>query len=216
MTEARNRKLATMEAADVRTAYRRWVPVYDRTFGKFAEAALRSATARANELSGQLLDVGVGTGLALPHYGPELRVTGIDLSTHMLEKACERVRRSGQSNIVELLEMDATALAFPDSSFDVAVAMFVMTVVPDPAAAIREMARVTRPGGTVLICNHFSVGDGVRGTFERGLAKYASRIGFRAEFPVETVLGCPSLRLISQSPVKPFDFFTLLEFQRLM
>ena len=214
------RGLAAINHADVREAYRRWAPVYDHTFGRFVEAAVREVTGRANRLSGRLLEAGVGTGtgvgtgLALPHYGPSLRVTGIDLSPHMLHRARARVLRAGQANIESLVEMDATALGFPDHSFDVATAMFVMTVVPDPARVMRELARVTKPGGTVLICNHFSVEKGLRGAVERGLSRYAARLGWRPEFPVQAVLVCPDLVLVRRSPVKPFGFFTLLEFRK--
>lgn len=208
------RGLAAIAPSDVREAYRRWAPVYDHTFGKFVEAAVRSVTARANQFSGKLLEVGVGTGLALPHYGARLRVTGIDLSPHMLERARERVARHGHTNVEALLEMDATALAFPDNCFDVAVAMFVMTVVPDPAKVMRELARVTKPGGTLLICNHFSVEAGLRGAVERGLSRYAARLGWRPEFPLEALLGNPDLVLERRTPVKPFGFFILLEFRK--
>lgn len=214
MRTSQTRALAAIAASDVRQAYRRWAPVYDRTFGKFVEAAVRQITARANHFSGKLLEAGVGTGLALPHYGPRLRVTGIDLSPHMLERARERVARCAQGNVDALLEMDAMALAFPSGSFDVTVAMFVMTVVPDPARVMRELARVTKPGGTLLICNHFSVQDGLRGALERGLARYAARLGWRPEFPVETILICPELELVHRTSVKPFGFFTLLEFRK--
>lgn len=214
MTNGQSRGLAAIDEADVRQAYRRWAPVYDRTFGKFVEAAARQVTARANDFSGRLLEAGVGTGLALPHYGPQLTVTGIDLSPHMLARARERVKKRGQGNVEALLEMDATALAFPDGSFDVTVAMFVMTVVPDPAQVMRELCRVTKPGGRLLICNHFSVEDGLRGALERGLARYAARLGWRPEFPVDTILVCPQLSLLARSPLKPFGFFTLLEFHK--
>ena len=208
------RGLAAIAPSDVRDAYRRWAPFYDRSFGKFVEAAVRTVTARANRYSGRLLEAGVGTGLALPHYGPQLRVTGIDLSPEMLARARERVLRHDQRNVDALLEMDATALAFPDHRFDVVAAMFVMTVVPHPARVMRELARVTRPGGVILICNHFSVEDGLRGALERGLSRYAARLGWRPEFPVETLLVCPNLDLERQTPVKPFGFFTLLEFRK--
>lgn len=214
MTIRNDRRLAAIAPSDVRQAYRRWAPVYDRTFGKFVEAAVRTVTARANQFSGKVLEAGVGTGLALPHYGPQLRVTGIDLSPDMLARARERVLRQGQQNVDALLEMDATALSFPDHCFDVTVAMFVMTVVPDPASVMRELARVTRPGGVVLICNHFSVEDGLRGALERGLSRYAARLGWRPEFPVGTLLVSPDLDLVRQNPVRPFGFFTMLEFKK--
>lgn len=209
------RKLAEMDNSDVRRAYRRWAPVYDKTFGKVAEAGVKMATAQANRFEGRLLELGVGTGLALPYYKPSLRVTGIDLSAAMLERARERVAERGLSNIEALREMDAAQLEFPDASFDVTVAMYVMTVVPDPHKVMHELARVTRPGGTVIIVNHFSVDKGLRGAVEKRLAGLADVLGWRPEFPVETLLVSPMLQLVNRRPVKPFGFFTLLELRRL-
>jgi phosphatidylethanolamine/phosphatidyl-N-methylethanolamine N-methyltransferase len=201
-------KLARIDNADVQQAYRRWAPFYDKSFGIITEAAVQQVTARANAFDGKLLEVGVGTGLALPHYKPAFDVTGIDLSPDMLKRA--RERRPSAS----LFEMDATHLRFADASFDVAAAMFVMTVVPDPKAVMHELARVTRPGGRVLICNHFSVEKGVRALVEKKLSKFAHKLGWRAEFPVEALLVDNRLELLSNSPIKPFGFFTFLEFRR--
>ncbi len=209
-----DRPLVEMGVSDVRLAYRRWAPVYDKTFGKFAEAAVRQVTAYANNFTGKLLEAGVGTGLALPHYAAALNVTGIDLSPHMLARARLRADKAGKGNIDALLEMDAAALKFADATFDVAVAMFVMTVVPEPGLAMAELARVTKPGGTILICNHFSKAGGFRGAVERHLSRYSTTIGFRSEFPVKTVLGESRLRLVRKTPMKPFGFFTMLEFQK--
>ena len=208
------RKLAELDNGDVRRAYRRWAPVYDATFGKFVEAGVKQATARANQLDGRLLEVGVGTGLALPHYKRSLKVTGVDLSPDMLKRARQRVAKARARHVEALIEMDATKLAFADASFDVAVAMFVMTVVPEPVKVMEELARVTKPGGTVLIVNHFSVEKGLRGAVEKKLAGFADVLGWRPEFPVETLLADPRLKLIDQRPVRPFGFFTLLEFER--
>jgi len=209
------RKLAELDNGDVRRAYRRWAPVYDATFGKFVEAGGKQATARANQFDGRLLEVGVGTGLALPHYKRSLRVTGVDLSPDMLKRARQRIAKARVGNVEALHEMDATKLAFPDASFDIAVAMYVMTVVPEPVAVMEELARVTKPGGTVLIVNHFSVEKGLRGAVEKKLAGFADVLGWRPEFPVKTLLANPRLKLVDKRPVRPFGFFTLLEFKRL-
>ncbi len=208
------RKLADIDHGDVRRAYKRWAPVYDRTFGKFVEAAAREAAERANRFSGRLLEVGVGTGLALPLYKPELQVTGVDLSPDMLERARERAAKANCQNVEALIEMDAQHLDFEDASFDITVAMFVMTVVPDPVAVMHELARVTRPGGTVLIVNHFSVETGIRGAIEKRLAGFADLLGWRPEFPVRTIFVSDRLKLVEQRAVRPFGFFTMLEFER--
>ncbi|MFO0991597.1 MAG: class I SAM-dependent methyltransferase [Hyphomicrobiales bacterium] len=208
-------KLAELDTADVRRAYRRWAPVYDSTFGRFVEAGVKEATKLINTFHGRVLEVGVGTGLALPHYKPHLRITGVDLSPEMLRRARERVQKNKLSNIEALLEMDATALEFPDASFDVSTAMYVMTVVPEPARVMHELARVTKPGGHVVIVNHFSAAKGPRALIEKQLAGFADVLGWRPEFPVETILVSDKLALRSRRELKPFGLFTLLQFTRL-
>lgn len=206
--------LAPMDTPAVTRVYRRLAPFYDKTFGKVADAALKQTIARANDFSGSLLEVGVGTGLALPHYGPQLSVTGIDLSPDMLARARERVEKLRLPNIAALTQMDATAMSFADASFHVVVALYVMTVVPDPVAVIHEIARVVKPGGRVLICNHFSVEKGLRSRMERRLSNYADVLGFRSEFPQRTLMVSPHLKLERTRPLKPFGFFTLMDFTR--
>jgi phosphatidylethanolamine/phosphatidyl-N-methylethanolamine N-methyltransferase len=207
-------QLQEMNPTDVRKAYKRWAPIYDATFGKIVSAGVKQTVARANQYTGRLLEAGVGTGLALPHYNAHLRVTGIDLSADMLEMARRKLAKSKKQNIEALLEMDATHMTFPDQHFDVSVAMYVLTVVPDPAAVMHELARVTKPGGRVLIANHFSVEGGVRGALEKGLSKQANKLGWRPEFPIDSVLVSDKLRLVSFRALKPMGFFTLLEFVR--
>lgn len=204
--------LHEIENHHVHKVYRRWAPVYDATFGRIVEAGVKQATKRLNQFHGRLLEVGVGTGLALPHYGPHLRVTGIDLSRDMLERARKRVAKSGKGNIEALLEMDATAMAFEDASFDLAAAMYVVTVVPDPASVMHELARVLKPGGRLIVVSHFSVEKGLRGAIEKGMGPHASKIGWRAEFPVETIMVSDRLRLVDKQEVRPFGLFTMLEF----
>ncbi|HEY4995119.1 MAG TPA: methyltransferase domain-containing protein, partial [Aestuariivirga sp.] len=92
-------RLRDMPAGDVIKAYRRWAPVYDATFGRLVRDGVKQATTRVNSFSGRLLEAGVGTGLALPHYGPQLSVTGIDFSADMLRRAHARVSKAGNKNI---------------------------------------------------------------------------------------------------------------------
>src|SRR5690349_135510 len=142
---------APLDADAVRAAYRRWAGIYDTVFGGVSAIARRRIVARLNGLPGtQVLEVGVGTGLALPHYRRQKRVTGIDLSAEMLARARTRVDRLDLANVVALREMDAEAMDFPDASFDAAVAMFVASVVPNPRQLLSEMRRVVRPGGHLL------------------------------------------------------------------
>ena len=166
-------KALVMDAASVRHAYRRWAPVYDFTFGLIAEAGRKNAVQIINRRKGRVLEVGVGTGLSLPCYGSHLTITGIDLSPEMLAKAQDKIERRALRNVVALHEMDAGALAFPDESFDTVVAMYVMTVVPEPDRVMRELERVCAAGGEVILVNHFSQDEGVRGFIERRLAPFA-------------------------------------------
>jgi phosphatidylethanolamine/phosphatidyl-N-methylethanolamine N-methyltransferase len=207
-------KLAEIDNGDVVRAYRRWAPVYDLTFGKLVEVGIKHATACVNRYDGRVLEVGVGTGLSLPYYNPSLKVTGIDLSAEMLTRARERAERESLGNIEQLREMDATRLAFADRSFDVAAAMYVMTVVPDPAAVMHELARVTRIGGQIVIVNHFSVDKGMRGLVEKNLARFSDVLGWRPEFPIRTLMVSDRLKLEELRALRPFGLFTLLRFSR--
>ncbi|XSG81378.1 MAG: class I SAM-dependent methyltransferase [Methyloligella sp. ZOD6] len=201
-----------MDTDSVLHAYRRWAPVYDTTFGKVAAAGRKHAVELINGRQGRVLEVGVGTGLSLPAYRDHLKVTGIDLSPEMLAKAREKVARLGLDNVEGLHEMDATDLAFPENSFDTVVAMYVMTVVPDPEKVMAELERVCAPGGEVILVNHFSQEDGVRGWLERRMAPLADQLGWHPVFPVETVLVREDLRMTESHSLRPFGLFTMLRF----
>lgn len=196
----------------VREAYRRWAPVYDNTFGLVSSVARRKAVEEINLRRGTVLEVGVGTGLSLPNYAPYLKVTGVDLSPEMLAKAEQRVEKAGLRNIAQLREMDAAQLDFPDESFNTVVAMYVMTVVPDPEKVMAELERVCVAGGEVMLLNHFSQDDGLRGWVERKMAPYAETLGWHPVFSMEKVMVRPRLQLIERKPLWPFGLFTLVRF----
>jgi phosphatidylethanolamine/phosphatidyl-N-methylethanolamine N-methyltransferase len=205
-------KSPVMDTTSVRDAYRRWAPIYDLTFGKIAEAGRKNAVRIINRRRGRVLEVGVGTGLSLPCYGSHLTITGIDLSSEMLAKAEDKVDRHNLANVAGLHEMDAGALAFPDESFDTVVAMYVMTVVPEPERVMLELERVCATGGEVILVNHFSEDEGVRGFLERKLAPFADLIGWRPVFDIDQVLVCEDLRLAERRSLRPFGLFTMLRF----
>lgn len=205
-------KVPVMDVDSVRHAYRRWAPVYDFTFGLVAEAGRKHAVQIINRRKGRVLEVGVGTGLSLPCYGSQLTITGIDLSPEMLAKARDKVTSKKLGNVTGLHEMDAGALAFPDESFDTVVAMYVMTVVPDPERVMRELERVCAPGGEVILVNHFSEDEGMRGLVERKLAPFGDLLGWRPVFRLDRVLVCDDLRLAERRSLRPFGLFTMLRF----
>ena len=203
-----------MDEDAVKDAYRRWAPVYDHTFGRVASEGRQQAVEYINTTSGRVLEVGVGTGLSLPDYNRNLEIFGIDLSPEMLEKARERVEQLGLHNVTDILEMDAASLDFPDHHFDTTVAMYVMTVVPDPEKVMRELARVTKPGGQVILVNHFSQTDGVRGWVERRMAPFAELLGWHPVFDLDRVMVCDDLELVDRRSLRPLGIFTMLRFSK--
>ena len=203
---------SVLDLFDVRRAYRRWAPIYDVTFGKLVETGRRHAVEIINRRKGTVLEVGVGTGLSLPRYEKHLQVTGIDISPDMLNIARTRVDEQNLGHVSGLHEMDAGRLEFPDEEFDTVVAMYVMTVVPDPEQVMRELERVCAPGGEVILVNHFSQEEGVRGMIERLIVPLASTLGWHPVFPVERVLGRNGLRLTDTRSLRPLGLFTMLRF----
>jgi phosphatidylethanolamine/phosphatidyl-N-methylethanolamine N-methyltransferase len=194
----------------VTATYRRWAPVYDHTFGKITRPGRLRATAHANARGGRVLEVGVGTGLALRHYRPQLEVTGIDFSEEMLERAREKVEERGLSHVAQLRQMDARRLEFPDDRFDSVVAMYLISVVPEPERVLREMARVCKPDGEIIIVNHFAKDAGALAKLESLLGPFADRMGWHADFRLETVLGSGTVAELGREPLPPLGLFTFL------
>jgi len=203
-----------MEIQAVKKSYARWAPVYDKTFGAVTQRGRRRAVSYINTHGGSVLEVGVGTGLALPRYAPEVEVTGIDYSDEMLEKARDKVRELGLSQVKALRQMDARELDFPDGSFDIVVAMHIMSVVPEPEKVLSEMARVCKPGGIVLITNHCARESGLLATIERLMAPLSNLIGWHSDFPISTVMGEPSLTLVERQALPPLGMMTFLAFRK--
>ncbi|WP_068169492.1 class I SAM-dependent methyltransferase [Neokomagataea thailandica] len=202
---------SALDAEAVKAAYRRWARVYDTVFGRVSGMGRKRAVAEVNALPGErVLEVGVGTGLALPFYNQNKRITGIDLSEDMLERARMRVLQKGLTNIDDLVEMDAEATRFEDNSFDIAVAMFVASVVPHPDRLLAELKRIVRPGGHILFVNHFLAQGGLRLAIERGTARASRSLGWNTDFAIETLLPPEDLARASIRPVPPMGFFTLV------
>lgn len=201
-----------LDADAVRAAYRRWAGVYDAVFGSVSAFGRRRAVNAVNHLPGdKVLEVGVGTGLALPHYLRNKRITGIDLSVDMLARARERVARQKLDHVDALLEMDAEATHFADGQFDIAVAMFVASVVPDARRLMAEMRRVVRPGGWVLFVNHFLAEGGVRLLAERAMAPASRALGWHPDFAMDSLLTTQDRAVAKIMPVPPVGLFTLVQ-----
>src|SRR5262249_51499387 len=143
--------VSELDKATIAKAYGRWAPVYDLVFGAVFDQGRRAAIAAAERIGGRILEGGVGTGISLPGYSRKCRIFGIDISDGMLRKAEERVSELGLTHVEGLAVMDAENLSFPDASFDVIVAQYVITTVPNPEAALNEFARVLKPGGEIIL-----------------------------------------------------------------
>jgi len=215
--------MGDIDKAGVARAYARWAPVYDFVFGAVFAPGRRAAIAAA-ELAcggsgGRILEVGVGTGISLPDYARKNRLVGVDLSEPMLRKAHERVAAQGLANVEALAVMDAARLALADRSFDVVVAQFVITAVPNPEATLDEFARVIKPGGEIILVNHIGAESGPRWLFELCFAPLARRLGWRPEFPFRRLTEWAErhggVRLIERRPIRPLGQFALIRFERL-
>lgn len=199
----------------VKSSYARWAPIYDRTFGAATQVGRRRAVSHINSRRGaEVLELGVGTGLALPLYAADKRVTGIDFSEEMLAKAEDQVRAQGLDHVEALRPMDARVLDFPDASFDHVAAMHVVSVVPEPEKVIDEIARVLRPGGHLVITNHFRRDAGALAWAERVSAPFANLLGWHSDFEISRVLGHPGLREVSRSALPPLGMMTFLLLER--
>lgn len=203
--------VAALDQASIVEAYRRWAGIYDTAFGGISSKGRLRAVSLINRLSGRdVLEVGVGTGLALPHYNSSKRITGIDLSEEMLQKARERTRTDGLGNVQGLQEMDAEATSFDDASFDIAVGMFVASVVPNPRRLLAEMRRLVRPGGDILLVNHFAAAKGPRWWLERAMAPASRALGWHPDFAMDAIFSSDDLARIETESVPPFGIFTLV------
>jgi phosphatidylethanolamine/phosphatidyl-N-methylethanolamine N-methyltransferase len=189
--------VTAVESAFVERVYERLASVYDLTFGPTLHPGRLQARDRMVIAPGdRILEVGVGTGINASLYPSDCHVTGIDLSTSMLDKARERVARQGLRNI-RLLEMDAGTLTFADDAFDIVYAPYLVSVVPDPVKVVREMCRVCRPGGRIIILNHFRSANPILSRVERALSPFTVHIGFKSDLDLPGFLAQADLQPVS-------------------
>jgi phosphatidylethanolamine/phosphatidyl-N-methylethanolamine N-methyltransferase len=181
----------------VTKVYEKLATVYDFTFGPVLHPGRVDAIERMGIRPGdRVLEVGVGTGINAALYPRDCSVTGVDLSSPMLEKARERVARKGVRN-VRLLQMDAANLKFGDDTFDIVYAPYVISVVPDPVAVTREMCRVCRPGGRIVILNHFRSRNALMAWIERMISPFTVHIGFKSDLDLPAFLAQAELKPVS-------------------
>ena len=198
-TDAASRALSVtaVENDFVERVYDKIAKVYDLTFGPTLHPGRLIALERMDIKPGdKILEVGVGTGINVSLYPRHCHVTGIDFSALMLEKAHERVIKKGVTN-VRLQEMDAAKLTFADDSFDIVYAPYVISVVSDPVRVVNEMRRVCRPGGKIVILNHFRSHTPVVARMEQAISPFTVHIGFKADLDLPGFLAQSELKPIS-------------------
>ena len=199
-------------------AYARWAPIYDVVFGAVFEPGRRASIAAAERIGGRILDVGVGTGISLSDYSRGNRIVGVDYSEPMLRKALHRVTELSLPHVDALAVMDAQRLGFRDAYFDVVVAQFVITAVLDPEATLDEFARVTKPGGEIILVNHLSAEAGLRWAFDQWFSPVARRLGWRTEFHWARLAQWAErhggVRVAERRAIPPLGHFSLIRFER--
>jgi phosphatidylethanolamine/phosphatidyl-N-methylethanolamine N-methyltransferase len=209
---------ADLDKHTVTRAYDRWAPVYDLVFGAVFERGRAAAIAAAERVGGRVLEVGVGTGIALPHYSENCRLCGVDISEQMLRKAKDRVAELGLNNVEGLWVMDAEHLSFPNDSFDVVVAQYVVTTAPNPEATLDEFARVLKPGGEIILVSRVGAEAGPRRALEHWLQPAVRKLGWRTEFSFERYARwakrASGISLVERRAMPPLGHFSLIRFAK--
>lgn len=195
----------------VERVYTSYAGIYDKIFGKVfhegRESAIRNLNVQPQE---RILEVGVGTGIALPMYPRHCEIVAIDFSEGMLEIAKKRTAEH-QMDHVTLHRMDAGAMEFEDSTFDTVVAAYVVTAVPDYRKVVSEMIRVCRPGGRIIMLNHFSNENKMVAAMEKVLSPLTKHLGWRTDLSLDNVLEGTELQVARKQNVNPLRFWALVE-----
>jgi phosphatidylethanolamine/phosphatidyl-N-methylethanolamine N-methyltransferase len=205
---------ASVDRDLIERLYARFASVYNALFGPVLQSGRREAMRELPLKPGdEILEVGIGTGLTATLYPSDCRVIGIDLSEPMLREAARHIEAHGRTN-VRLWRMDASSLAFPDESFDVVYAAYVISVVPDPVAVLREMRRVCREAGHIVLLNHFLSTSPVLSAVERRISPVTARAGFRADLDLRVLLEQARLRPVSVRKVNTPKIWSLVHCRR--
>lgn len=193
------------------SAYQKYARFYNFYFGKLMNPGRMKAIELADLKPGEtVLEVGVGTGLSLPFYPETVDVTGIDLSSKMLERAKKLVESEDLTYVKDLEIMNAEAMTFSDNSFDCVMAMHVSTVVGDPGKFGSELRRVCKPGGRIIIVNYFHDPESKIGKFSGLIAPYAQLVGFRPDLTLEEFLRRSKMKVEKTAPVNLFHLHDVL------
>jgi phosphatidylethanolamine/phosphatidyl-N-methylethanolamine N-methyltransferase len=202
----------------MRKAYARWAPIYDLVYDRLTEPAARAAVNAAAACGPRILEAGVGTGLSLGYYPNHVEVYGVDLSEDMLRRAKDKVERRSLKHVKSLQVMDVTQLGFPDGMFDAVTAQFIITLVPDPEKALSELARVLKPGGEIILANHFGQPSGPIAALEELASPLVKAIGWSSAFKASRVEAWArqtgTMEVVELRPLFPVGFFKLMRIKK--
>jgi phosphatidylethanolamine/phosphatidyl-N-methylethanolamine N-methyltransferase len=190
--------------------YSEFAPLYDKVFGKIFYSRLERVIEDSRIPRGsRVLEVGAGTGTSFPAYPTHCQITGIDLAPDMLSRARQKISENGWTHI-KVMEMNALALDFPDNSFDYVMAFHVVTVVPDPVAMINEAKRVCKPGGKIVIVNHFTSDVPVLGLVTRSLDPITRWLGWRTDLKLRPFIAATNLTVERVYKISRASLYTVL------
>lgn len=207
-----------MGTLSVQKVYDSYASFYNFLFGRIFKPGRESCVEIVNknaDYNAQVLEVGVGTGLSLPLYRPDLQITGIDISEKMLEKARERLSAHNLGKGVSLRVMDVADLQFPDETFDFIVGMYVVSVVPDINKFLQEVSRVVKKNGDIILVNHFISDNRIIRSLEKFVSGAHSVIGFKSDFSIEQILNFPHFKLVSSTKTNLFGYWKMLHLKKL-
>ncbi len=201
--------MAEIEAHESKI-YGEFAPLYDKIFGKIFYTRLERVIEDLDIPPGaKVLEVGVGTGTSFPAYPTHCEVTGIDLAPDMLARARQKIKENGWSHL-NVMEMNAMALGFPDNTFDYVMAFHVVTVVPDPIQMIAEAKRVCKPGGKIVIVNHFTSDVPVLGSVTEALDPITRFLGWRTNLRLKPFLEAADLKVERAYKLSKTSLYTVV------
>jgi phosphatidylethanolamine/phosphatidyl-N-methylethanolamine N-methyltransferase len=190
--------------------YSEYALLYDKTFGKIFYDRIKQVIGSLNIPRGaRVLELGVGTGISFPAYPSHCQVVGIDLAADMLVQARAKIAKNNWSHL-QVMEMDALNLTFADNSFDYVTAFHTVTVVPDPVRMLAEAKRVCRPGGKIVIVNHFTTDLPIIGPLTEALDPVTRRLGWGTKLRLESFLNAADFNVEEMYKLSKPSLYTVV------
>ena len=204
------RQRAIRKQAHESQIYSNYASLYDRTFGKIFYNRIERVIASLNIPPGaQVLEMGVGTGVSFPAYPKHCKVTGIDVAPEMLAQADAKISRNRWSHL-RVMQMDALHLNFPSDKFDYVTAFHTVTVVPDPVQMLSEAKRVCRPGGEIVIVNHFTSELPIVGPLTEALDPLTRHLGWSTKLKLDEFLAATGLSVEAVYKLSKSSLYTIV------